>query len=101
MQKLQLAAGVAHGGVGADEFADAGAIDVIHVVEAQQDFLVATLSQVANGFAQRGAALTEGDLAAEVHDGYVANLAAGALECHGFLSRLFYSAWCFPLPETA
>src|SRR5580700_417201 len=85
MQEFQLAAGVFHRGVSADEFADAGAVYVIHVVEAEQDFLVAGVHQIPDGLAQSGAAFAERDLAAEINDDDVAQLAACALESHGNL----------------
>lgn len=72
VQKLQFTAGVFHRGVGAYEFADPGAIDVIHVVKAQDDLLVPCVDQISDGLAQHGAAFAERNLAAEINDDDVA-----------------------------
>src|SRR5271170_5299656 len=51
VQELQLAALVADGGIGADQLADARAVDVVDVAEVQQDKLGALGEQVTGGVA--------------------------------------------------
>src|SRR5690348_965517 len=82
MEKLQFAAAIGDGGVAADEFADAGAVDVIDVGEVEQDGGAAVVEQLANGFAEQCAAVAEGDFAAHVHDRDAADIAICGLECH-------------------
>src|SRR6185312_12345712 len=48
VQELQFAALVTRGGVGADELADARAVNVVDVTEIEQDVLLAFGQQVAN-----------------------------------------------------
>ncbi len=74
VQKFQFATLAAHCGVGADEFADAGAVDVIHVCEIQNDIGVRFVNELANRFAEHGAAIAEGDAAAGVNDGDCAGI---------------------------
>src|SRR5690349_2775456 len=82
MEKFQFAAAIGDGGVAADEFADAGAVDIIHIREIEQDSGAAIIEQLADGFAQKSAAVAEGDFAAHVHDGDAADVAICGLECH-------------------
>src|ERR1700719_918624 len=66
MQQLQFAAAVLDGGVGAYQFADTGAIDVIDVPEVHQNPEPLLVEEVSNGGAQQSAAFTEGYAAAQV-----------------------------------
>src|SRR5580698_10673369 len=99
MQQLEFAAGATHGGEPANQFADAGAIDVVDVGEIEDDFFLAAIGHLADGFAQGGAAFAERNFAAEVDNRHFADLPAGALESHGNLTDSFYSDWCLPFPE--
>jgi hypothetical protein len=68
VHQLELAFAIAHRGVGAHHFADAGAVDIIHVVEVQQNLALSVVQQIANGLAQDGATFAERDFAAEIYN---------------------------------
>src|SRR5438477_4816741 len=91
VEQLKLAALIFDGGIGADQLADAGAVDVIDVAKVQQDFLVALAEQLAHGIAQDYAAFTEGDTAATVDNGHAIDLTIAGLHAH----------WEASLPSTA
>src|SRR5580704_14793823 len=69
VEELELAATVANGSKSADQFADAGTIDVVDVAKIENDFDAAGVENVANGLAQQGATFAQGDTPAEVHQG--------------------------------
>src|SRR5579863_5722465 len=68
VQEFQFAALILGGVEGADQFADAGAVDIVDVLEIQDDFLGALAQQFAHGVAQNDAAFAERDAPAAVHD---------------------------------
>ena len=68
-QQLQGGALILGGGVGAYQFAQPRAIDVVHVAQIEQDVLLSLADQVANGLAQLHTALAQGDPPAEVQNG--------------------------------
>src|SRR5438270_10582060 len=90
IQQLEFATLVAHGGEGADQFADAGAVNVVHLTEVQQNFLVAFGKQVAHLVAQHDAAFAQSDAAAEIDNGNAIDLTSAAL--HGHWKALLTSA---------
>jgi len=85
IHQLQLAARAADGRVGPDELADAGAVDIVDIVQVEEDFAMSLLDQVANHVPQGCAGLAERDPAAEIDHGDIANLAACSLQGHGNL----------------
>src|ERR1700687_6199095 len=70
-------------GIGANEFAQARAIDVIHVAQIQQDVFGSFADQVANRFAQLHTALAQSDPPAKVQDGDAVQFTGSDCECHG------------------
>src|SRR5258705_9777965 len=82
IQQLQFAALVLGCGERADQFADSGAVDVIHVTQVQKDFFVSLGKQVAHRIAQDYAAFAESDPAAEVDDGHAIHLTSTGLHGH-------------------
>lgn len=76
-EKFELAAGVADGGEAADQFADAGGVDVIDVGEVENDFFLALSDEIADGIAEVASFVAESDAAANVDDGDVADFAGG------------------------
>lgn len=79
MHELQLAARAAHSRVGADQFADSRAVDVIDVAQIEEDFAVALVDELANHPPDHGAAFTQRDLPAEIYDRDVADFSACSL----------------------
>jgi len=79
---LEFAAGILDRGEGADQLADAGAIDVADVREVEEDFSRALGEHVADGVAQRDAAFPEGDAATEVEDRDSVHLAGCYFHAH-------------------
>ena len=75
--EFEFAAGVADGGVAADQFADAGGVDVIDVGEVEDDLLFAGGDEFADGVAEQAGFVAEGDAAVEIEDGDVADFAGG------------------------
>ena len=69
VEELEGAAAVFHSGVGADELADAGAVDVVDVGKIEQDESAFILEEVANGLAKKGAAFAKSNATADVDDG--------------------------------
>ena len=88
VQQLQLSVCVFNRSVSADQLADPGAVDIVHVVQADNNLLLAAVDQAADRFPQQSAAFTQGNLAAEIKDCNVAYLSAGRLDCHGIASTL-------------
>src|SRR5581483_7600712 len=82
VEQLEFAALVADAGESADQFADAGAVDVINVSEVEQDLLVALGDQVADGVAQDHAAFAEGDTSAQIYDCDSIYLSRAGLHTH-------------------
>ena len=87
IEEFELAPGVADGGKAADQFADAGGIDVIDVSEVEDDFLLAIADELADGIAQLSGFVAEGDASIHVDDGNVADFArsdvhgSGPIDC--------------------
>jgi hypothetical protein len=77
MEQFQLAASVLYPGETADEFADAGAVDVIHVRKVQNNLGALVVEQSANRFPQQSAPFAESDAAAQVHDSHWTGIAMG------------------------
>ena len=75
--EFEFATGVADGGVAADQFADAGGVDVIDVGEVEDDFLFVGGDELADGVAEQTGFVAEGDAAVEIEDGDVADFAGG------------------------
>src|ERR1700720_4293826 len=76
-EEFEFAAGVADGGVAADQFANAGGVDVVDVSEVEDDFFLAGGDEVKNGVPEKAGCVAEGDASVEVDDGDVANFAGG------------------------
>ena len=81
IEQLELAAAFLTRGEGADQLADAGAVDVADVSEVQQNVLGALGQRVANGIANRDTAFSEGDASAEIENGDAVDLAGLRLSC--------------------
>jgi hypothetical protein len=77
VEEFEFAAGVADGGEAADEFADAGGIDVIDLGEVEDDFFLAGGDELADGVAELSGFVAEGDASVDVDDGDVADFAGG------------------------
>src|SRR5208282_2598211 len=82
VEQLEFAALVLGSGEGADQLADTGAVDIVHVAEVQQDLFLPLGKQVAHGIAQNHAAFAEGDPAAEVDYGNAIHLTSTGLHAH-------------------
>lgn len=67
MKQLELAAPAFGSGISTHELADAGAVDVIHVAQVQDNLGVFFVKQAANGFAEKSAPVAQRNLAAKVH----------------------------------
>ena len=59
VQELQFAALVSDRGIGANEFANAGAIDICDIAKVEQDFLNALSDRIANSVTENDTALAE------------------------------------------
>src|SRR5450759_3330504 len=68
MQQLQLAALVANRGKGANQLANARAVDVAHIAQVQQNLLLPLAEQVLDGIAQHHTAFAQSDSPAQVHN---------------------------------
>src|SRR5437764_5251626 len=79
VQQLQFAALVAHCGIGADQFADSRAVNVIHVAKVQQNLFLPLCQQVLHLVTQHYAAFAQRDAPAAIH-----NVDAVHLACTGF-----------------
>src|SRR3984885_5644070 len=100
MKQLQFALRVPYGGESAHQLADTGAVDIIHIVQADDNFFLAVIYKLADGLAPQCATAAQRNLAAAVHDRNVVYLPAGRLNSHGIASSGFYSGWWLPLLET-
>src|SRR5215472_2379990 len=89
VEQLELAALVANGSERADQLADTGAVDVGHVAEVEQDFLLAFGNQVFHRFTQDHAAFAQGDATAHIDDGNAVYLSRASLHCHCVSSLAF------------
>jgi len=76
-EEFEFAAGVADGGEAADQFADAGGVDVIDGGEVEDDFLLVFGDEAADGVAELAGFVAEGDASGDVDDGDVADFAGG------------------------
>jgi hypothetical protein len=68
MKKLQFALRVPYRSESAHQLADTGAIDVVDIVQAYNDFFLAVIYKLADGFPQQRATIAQRNLAAEIHD---------------------------------
>src|SRR5271155_4405942 len=82
VQQFEFATLVLGGGKGADQFADAGAVDVVDLAEVQNNFLIAFGEQVADGVAHHDAAFAEGDAAAAVYNSDSVHLPSAEFHAH-------------------
>jgi hypothetical protein len=82
VEKFEFASGVADGGEAADEFTDAGAVDVVDADEVEDDLLFAVGDEGADGVAESADFLTEDDAAGDVEDGDVSYFAGVNLQRH-------------------
>jgi len=69
VEELEFAAGVFDGGEGADQLADARAVDVADLGEVEEDVFGAFVEDFMDAVAQGDAAFAKGDAATEVEDG--------------------------------
>lgn len=83
VEELEFASGVADGGEAADEFADAGAVDVVDADEVEDDLLFAAGDEGADGVAEIADFFTENDATGDVEDGDVSDFAGINLQGHG------------------
>src|SRR6266576_3864168 len=82
VEQLQFATLILDSGVGADQLADARAVDVVHVAKVEKNLLVALAKQVAHAVTQSYAAFAKGDPAAAIHNGDAIHLAVAGLHAH-------------------
>jgi hypothetical protein len=87
--KLKFAAGVADRGKAADQFADAGGVNVIDLGEVEDNLFLAGGDELTNGVAKLSGFVAEGDATDEVEDGDVADFARG--DGHRFVSSFGFS----------
>jgi len=79
VHQFQLSARAPHGCVGADEFTDPRAVDVIDIAQIEEDFAMALVDQLSNHPPDHGAAFAQRDLPAEIYDRDVADFSACSL----------------------
>jgi len=75
VEELEFAAGVADGGVAADQFTDAGAVDVVDAGEVKDDFLFALGDEMVDGVAEVADLVAQNDASGDVEDGDVSDFA--------------------------
>ena len=68
-EEFEFAAGVADRGEAADQFADAGGVDVIDLGEIEDDFFFVGGDELANRVAEFPGFVAQGDAAVDVDDG--------------------------------
>jgi surface antigen-like variable number repeat protein len=85
VEELEFASGVADGGEAADEFSDAGAVDIVDAGKVKNDLLLAFGDQGADGVAKMADFLAEDDAPVDVEDGDVSDFAGINLQGHGFV----------------
>src|SRR5437588_1616013 len=88
LQQFEVATFLAHGGVGADQLPDAGAIDVVDVTQVEKNLLAAFGKQAAHSVAQSHTAFAQSDAATQVHDSDAVDLARAGFHGHGCSSLL-------------
>ena len=76
-EEFEFATGVADGGEAADQFADAGGVEVIDVGEIEDNFFLARGDELADGVAELTGFVAESDASVDVKDGDVADFAGG------------------------
>src|ERR1035438_1498077 len=86
VEQLEFAAGVPDRGKSTDQFADAGAIDVVNVSEVQQNFFRSLSEHIVDGVAQRDTAFPQGDASTKVEDGDSVHLAGCDFHAHAYVS---------------
>ena len=79
IDEFQLAARAADGRVRSNQLADAGAVDIIDVVQIEQDLAMPLVEQLADYPPEHCAAFAQRDFAAEIHHDDVARLTACSL----------------------
>ena len=82
VEELEFASGFADGGEAADQFSDAGAVEVVNIGEVEDDFLFALSYEIVDGGAERADLGTEDDAAVNVEDGDVGDFAVIDSEGH-------------------
>src|SRR5271165_4672185 len=82
VQQFEFAALVAYGGKGADQLADARAVNISDLAKVEQKLLLALGKQFAHRVPQDHAAFTQRNTAAAIHDGYPINLTSTGLHAH-------------------
>jgi len=82
VEEFEFAALILGGGEGADQFADAGAVDVVDLGQVQDDFLIAFGKQFAHGVAQSDAAFAQGDASAAVNNRDAVDLPSAKFHAH-------------------
>jgi len=88
VEEFEFATGVADGGEAADEFSDAGAVDVVDADEVEDDLLFALGDQGADGVAEIADFVAEDDATSNVEDGDVSDFAGFDLQGHDSGSSL-------------
>ncbi len=76
-EEFEFAAGVADGGVAADQFSDAGGVDVVDLSKIEDDFFLARIDELVDGVAEFSGFVAERDASVDVDDGDVADFAGG------------------------
>ena len=95
VQQLQRSAVLHHRRVRLDDLAEPGAVHIGHVAEVEQDFLPALLHEALHLVLQHDvAAVTQRDLARQIHDHHVAN--GPFRDLHASSTRLPHSASLSP-----
>ena len=82
VKEFEFAAGIADGSVAADQFSDAGTVDVVDVSKVEDDFFLALSNEVTNGGAKFSDFVPENDAALNVEDGDVGDFAGFDFERH-------------------
>src|SRR6267142_1266603 len=82
MQQFQVSIPVFYGGEAADELADSGAVDVVHVRKIEQNLRALVVQQAADCFSQQSAPVSQRDTAAQVHNGNFPSVAMRGVQCH-------------------
>ena len=83
VEEFEGAGAGAGGGVGGGEFADAGAIHVVHVAEVEDEFPGAGVEGILDGVAEGNGAFAEGDAAADFEEGGAVGVADRDFCAHG------------------
>ena len=86
VEELEFAAIIADGGETADEFSDAGAVEVVDVGEVEDDFLFTLGHETVDSGAESAYFGTEDNATVDVEDGDVGNFAGVDCQRHGRLA---------------